>query len=102
MSRADNQSGDREFANILIAPAGPGQPPQDIAVLLASSGWARVRDGVGEGDEAVRRLGAEEAKRRETLRVAEAQAKAEGKGVWSEEPESVSPLLIQVQYRADR
>ena len=45
---------------------------------------------MGEGDEAVRRLGAEEAKRRETLRVAEGQAKSEGKGVWSEEPESVS------------
>jgi len=61
-------------------------------VLLASTGWARVRDGVGEGDEAVRRLGAEEAKRRETLRVAEAQAQAEGKGVWSEEPEGVSSV----------
>lgn len=40
-------------------------------------------------------MGAEEAKRRETLRVAEGQAKAEGKGVWSEEPESVSLFLIE-------
>lgn len=82
--------GDREFANVLMAPAGPGQPPQDVAALIASSGWAKVRDPVGEGDEAVRRLGAEEAKRRETLRNAESQAKAEGKGVWSEEAENVS------------
>jgi hypothetical protein len=29
------------------------------------------------------------------LRVAEGQAKAEGKGVWSEEPESVSLFLIE-------
>lgn len=72
-----------------MAPAGPGQPPQDVAALIASSGWAKVRDGVGEGDEAIRRLGAEEAKRRETLRNAEAQAKTEGKGVWSEDAENV-------------
>lgn len=81
--------GDREFANVLMAPAGPGQPPQDVAVLISTSGWAKVRDGVGEGDEAVRRLGAEEAKRRESLRGAESQAQAEGKGLWSENPENV-------------
>ena len=45
---------DREFANILIAPAGPGQPPQDVASLIVSNGWAKLRDGVGEGEEAVR------------------------------------------------
>lgn len=37
----------------------------------------------------MRRLGAEEAKRRENLRQAESQAQAEGKGVWSEDPENV-------------
>lgn len=76
-----------------MAPAGPGQPPQDVAALIATSGWAKVRDGVGEGDEAVRRLGAEEAKRREALRNAEAQAQSEGKGVWSENPENVRPIF---------
>lgn len=48
------QDRDREFANVFIAPAGPGQPPQELALLIVSNGWAKVRDGVGEGDEAVR------------------------------------------------
>jgi staphylococcal nuclease domain-containing protein 1 len=82
-----------------MAPAGPGQPPQDVAALISTSGWAKVRDGVGEGDEAVRRLGAEEAKRRESLRNAEAQAQAEGKGVWSENPENVCCQLIECRSR---
>lgn len=38
----------------------------------------------------IRRLGPEEAKRREGLRAAEAQAKIEAKGIWAEEPENVS------------
>lgn len=37
-----------------MAPAGPGQAPQDVAHVIVSAGWAKVRDGVGEGDEAVR------------------------------------------------
>jgi staphylococcal nuclease domain-containing protein 1 len=45
---------EREFANFQIAPAGPGQPPQDVAQLIVAAGWAKVRDGVGEGEEAVR------------------------------------------------
>lgn len=40
--------------------------------------------------DAFSRLGAEEAKRRENLKAIEAQAQAEGKGVWTEEPENVS------------
>ena len=47
-------SKDREFATIYIAPASPGGPPQDVSMLIVSAGWAKVRDGVGEGDEAVR------------------------------------------------
>lgn len=81
---------EREFANAYIAPAGPGLPPQDVAQLIVAAGWAKVREGGGEGEEAVRRLGAEEAKRRENLRAAEASAKEEGKGLWSEYRESVS------------
>ncbi|CAD6569557.1 MAG: hypothetical protein TREMPRED_005294, partial [Tremellales sp. Tagirdzhanova-0007] len=80
---------EREFASLLIAPAGPGQAPQDVAMLVVLAGWAKVRDGAGEGDEAVRRLGADEAKRREGLRTAELQAQAEGKGLWAEQPENV-------------
>ena len=38
----------------------------------------------------LRRLGTEEAKRREGLRSAEQQAQAEHKGIWAEEPENVS------------
>jgi len=41
-------------------------------------------------DVGCRRLGADEAKRREGLRAAESQAKAEGLGVWSEQSENVS------------
>lgn len=37
-----------------MAPAGPGQPPRDVAQTIVEAGWAKVRDGVGEGDEAVR------------------------------------------------
>jgi staphylococcal nuclease domain-containing protein 1 len=36
------------------------------------------------------RLGADEAKRREALRAAEAEAKAAGNGIWAEGGESVS------------
>ncbi|RXK36714.1 staphylococcal nuclease domain-containing protein 1 [Tremella mesenterica] len=89
-------AGDREFATIYIAPAAPGQSPQDIAFLAVSSGWARVREGVGEGDEAVRRLGTDEAKRREALRNAEAQAKLDGKGLWAEQGESQCTVSFQM------
>lgn len=37
----------------------------------------------------VRRLGEAEAKRREMLRNTEAQAKAEGRGLWDDQPETV-------------
>ncbi|RSH91298.1 hypothetical protein EHS25_009597 [Saitozyma podzolica] len=87
---------DREFASLLIAPAGPGQPPQDVATLIVSAGWVKVRDGVGEGDEAVRRLGAEEAKKRENLRAAETQAKAENKGIWAEQSENQRTVSFQM------
>ncbi|KAK1924792.1 transcription factor [Papiliotrema laurentii] len=87
---------DREFANVLMAPAGPGQPPRDVAQTIVEAGWAKVRDGVGEGDEAVRRLGAEEAKRREGLRAAEAQAQDEGRGIWSKDPESQRTVSFQM------
>ncbi|WVQ78068.1 hypothetical protein IAT38_000149 [Cryptococcus sp. DSM 104549] len=87
---------DREFVSLYIAPAGPGLPPQDVAALLLAQGWARMRDGVGEGDEAVRRLGAEEAKKREGLRTFEAQAKAEGKGIWAEQPENQRTVSFQM------
>ncbi len=86
---------DREFANVHIAPAAKGQPPRDLALLIVAAGWAKVRDGVGEGDEAVRRLGAEEAKRRERLREAESQAQSEGKGLWAE-TENVSSHEAQL------
>ncbi|WVF72237.1 hypothetical protein IAT40_007049 [Kwoniella sp. CBS 6097] len=87
---------DREFVSLLIAPAGPGLPPQEVAALVLAQGWAKMRDGVGEGDEAVRRLGAEEAKKRESLRVVEQQAKAEGKGIWAEQPESQRTVSFQM------
>ncbi len=48
------QAQNREFANLFFAPASPGQPPQEVSSFIISAGWARVRDGVGEGDEAVR------------------------------------------------
>ena len=54
MIKTDFQTGDREFATVYMAPPGPGQPPRDVAMELVSAGWARCRDGVGEGDEAVR------------------------------------------------
>ncbi|KAK8869858.1 hypothetical protein IAR55_000426 [Kwoniella newhampshirensis] len=87
---------DREFVSLYIAPAGPGQAPQDVAALILAQGWAKMRDGVGEGDEAVRRLGAEEAKKRETLRTFEAQAKAEGKGIWDDQPENQRTVSFQM------
>ncbi|AFR93247.2 nuclease domain-containing protein 1 [Cryptococcus neoformans C23] len=86
----------REFVSLCIAPAGPGLPPQDVASLIVAQGWAKMRDGVGEGDEAVRRLGAEEAKKRENLRVIEAQAKSEGKGIWDEQPENQRTVAFQM------
>ncbi|WRT67103.1 uncharacterized protein IL334_004069 [Kwoniella shivajii] len=87
---------EREFVSLFIAPAGPGQPPQEVAALVLAQGWAKMRDGVGEGDEAVRRLGAEEAKKREQLRAFEQQAKSEGKGVWAEQPESQRTVSFQM------
>ncbi|KAK4688228.1 staphylococcal nuclease domain-containing protein 1, partial [Tremellales sp. Uapishka_1] len=87
---------EREFANLLIAPAGPGLPPQEVAMLVVTAGWAKVREGGGEGEEAVRRLGAEEAKRREALRAAENEARTEGRGVWAEQGESVRIFLQAV------
>ncbi|WWC90066.1 uncharacterized protein L201_004999 [Kwoniella dendrophila CBS 6074] len=87
---------EREFVTLLIAPAGPGQPPQDVATLVVSQGWAKLRDNVGDGEDAVRRLGAEEAKKREQLRAVEQQAKAEGKGLWAEQPESQRTVSFQM------
>jgi staphylococcal nuclease domain-containing protein 1 len=45
---------DREYGIIKIAPATPGGPPQDVAMLVVANGFAKVRDSVGEGEEAVR------------------------------------------------
>ncbi len=45
---------DREYGIIKIAPATQGGPPQDVAMLVVASGFAKVRDSVGEGEEAVR------------------------------------------------
>lgn len=73
-----------------MAPLQPGGPAQDVAMLVVANGWAKVREGGGEGEELVRRLGAEEAKRREGLRAAEAEAQAAGKGIWIEGGEQVS------------
>ncbi|WWC61150.1 uncharacterized protein I303_103729 [Kwoniella dejecticola CBS 10117] len=87
---------EREFVTLLIAPAGPGLPPQDVASLVLANGWAKLRDGVGEGEEAVRRLGAEEAKKREQLRAIEQQAKSEGLGLWAEQPESQRTVSFQM------
>lgn len=50
----------------------------------------------------IRRLGAEEAKRREGLRVAEQQAQTEHKGVWAEEPENVSGLMLDACNEFDK
>lgn len=44
------------------------------------------------------RLGEAEAKRRENLRNAENQAKADGKGVWSEQPETVRPFSAYTSH----
>ena len=40
-----------------MAPAGTGEPPQEVGMLVVSAGWAKVRDGAGEGDEAIRYAG---------------------------------------------
>lgn len=45
---------DREYGTVFAAPASPGGPPQDIAMLAVANGWAKVRDQGGEGEEAVR------------------------------------------------
>jgi len=62
-----------EFATVLSAPPGPGQPPQDVATLVVSAGWAKARDNAPEA-----------------LKDAEAAAQAEGKGIWAAEAETVS------------
>ncbi|WVO12839.1 hypothetical protein L204_100447 [Cryptococcus depauperatus] len=86
----------REFVSLYIAPAAPGQPPQDVAALILAEGWAKLRDGFKEGDEAVRRLGAEEAKKREVFQTIETQAQAEGKGLWAEQPENQRIVAFQM------
>lgn len=48
-----------------------------------------------------RRLGEAEAKRRDMLRNSESQAKAEGRGLWDEQPETVSELSIGHRGQAD-
>lgn len=45
---------DREYGIIYAAPVSPGSPPQDIAMMVVSNGWAKVREAGGEGEEAVR------------------------------------------------
>lgn len=49
-----------------------------------------------------RRLGAEEAKRREGLRAAEAQAQDEGRGIWSKDPESVRERCGRADHSNER
>lgn len=68
-----------EFATILSAPPGPGQPPQDVAQLVVSNGWAKVRDNASEA-----------------LKEAQEKAEAEGRGVWSTEPESQRTVAYQM------
>lgn len=81
------------------APASPGGPPQDIAMMAVSNGWAKVREAGGEGEDAVRRLGADEAKRREALRQAEAEAQQAEKGLWA--PTGESQRTVSFQMPAD-
>jgi hypothetical protein len=45
---------DREYGIIYAAPVSPGGPPQDIAMMVVSNGWAKVREAGGEGEDAVR------------------------------------------------
>lgn len=49
------------------APPGPGQPPVDVAQLVVSNGWAKARDNASD-----------------TLKDAEAAAKAEERGIWAD------------------
>ncbi|KAL1405286.1 hypothetical protein Q8F55_008913 [Vanrija albida] len=70
-----------EFATVLSAPPAPGQPPQDVAKLVVSAGWAKLRD----ADKAS-----------EDLRNAEAEAQAAGRGVWSAEPETQRTVAFQM------
>lgn len=65
------------------APPGPGQPPQDVALLVVSNGWAKVRDNAPE-----------------PLKEAQAKAEAEGRGVWSTEPESQRTVSYQMPIDA--
>jgi hypothetical protein len=69
-----------EFANVVSAPVGAGQPPQDVATVVVSAGWAKARDNAPEA-----------------LKDAEAAAQAEGKGIWSAEAETVS-LISNVSF----
>lgn len=74
-SRADGlllQEAPREYGQVLLAPLGPGQPPRDLAHLLLSAGYARVRDAASSADE-------------EALRTLEAQAKEAKVGLWADE-----------------
>jgi staphylococcal nuclease domain-containing protein 1 len=57
---------------VLLAPLGPGQPPRDLAHLLLSAGYARVRDAASSADE-------------ESLRTLETQAKEAKVGLWADE-----------------
>lgn len=90
---------DREYGVILSAPSTPGGPPTDVALLVVANGWAKVRENGGEGEEAVRRLGADEAKRRESLRQAETDAKTAEKGLWA--PTGESQRMVSFQMPAD-
>ncbi|KAJ9122184.1 hypothetical protein QFC24_004414 [Naganishia onofrii] len=87
---------DREYGIIKMAPLQPGGQPQDVAMVVVANGWAKVREGGGEGEELIRRLGADEAKRREGLRAAEAEAQAAGKGMWVEGGEPQRTVHFQM------
>lgn len=87
---------DREYGAVYAAPTTAGGPPQDVALLAVREGWAKVREGGGEGEEAVRRLGEAEAKRREAMRAAENEAKAAGKGMWVDGGESQRVVSFQM------
>ena len=45
---------DREYGIIYAAPVSPGSPPQDLAMMVVSNGYAKVREAGGEGEDAVR------------------------------------------------
>ncbi|KAJ9108141.1 hypothetical protein QFC19_002609 [Naganishia cerealis] len=87
---------DREYGIIKMAPLQPGGQPQDVAMVVVANGWAKVREGGGEGEELIRRLGADEAKRREGLRAAEAEAQTAGKGIWVEGGEPQRTVHFQM------